>query len=82
PYLAFEPINRIIADIAPEGGDGVVDNLDLEAFLAAWLSTGNTIPPSSNWNSLCDMAPNSIGDGDVNLPDYAIFAEHWYESIE
>ncbi|MHC4842304.1 MAG: aspartyl protease family protein [Planctomycetota bacterium] len=82
PYLAFEPINRIIADIAPEGGDGVVDNLDLEAFLAAWVSTGNTIPPSSNWNSLCDMAPNSIGDGDVNLPDYAIFAEHWYESIE
>jgi len=82
PYLAYEAISRIIADIAPEGGDGVVDNLDLEAFVAAWLSTGNTIPPSPNWNPLCDMAPQPEGDGDVNLPDYAVFAEHWYESIE
>jgi hypothetical protein len=82
PYLAFEAINRIIADIAPEGGDGVVDNLDLEAFLAGWLSTGNTIPPSPNWNPLCDMAPQPVPDNDVNFLDYAIFAEHWYESIE
>jgi hypothetical protein len=35
PYLAFEPINRIVADIAPEGGDGVVNTLDLETFIAA-----------------------------------------------
>ncbi|MHC4130945.1 MAG: aspartyl protease family protein [Planctomycetota bacterium] len=81
PYLAYEPISRIVADIAPEGGDGVVDNLDLETFVAAWMSTGNTIPPSPNWNPLCDMAPQPDGDGDVNFPDYAVFAEHWQESI-
>ncbi|MHC4265090.1 MAG: hypothetical protein ACYSUK_04060 [Planctomycetota bacterium] len=42
----------------------------------------NTIPPSTNWNPLCDMAPQPDGDGDVDFLDYAVLAEHWYESVE
>lgn len=82
PTLEYEPIYRIIADIAPEGGDGVVDFLDLEAFAQAWLATSTPPPPSPNWNPECDMAPVSNPDGKVDFLDFAVLAEHWLESVE
>lgn len=80
PTLEFEPIFRIIADIAPEGGDGTVDFLDLAVFSEAWLATAG-MPPSANWNPKCDMAPQPTPDGKVDVLDFAVLAEHWRESI-
>lgn len=80
PTLEFEPIFRIIADIAPEGGDGMVDFLDLAVFSEAWLATAG-MPPSANWNPKCDMAPQPTPDGKVDVLDFAVLAEHWRASI-
>jgi hypothetical protein len=80
PTLEIEPIERIVADIAPEGGDGKVNFLDLQTFTAAWLSEGS-MPPSPNWNPLADLAPQSAPDNIVNFLDFAVFAEHWLEQV-
>jgi len=72
--LEFEPIGyHIVADIAPPGGDGVVDLLDLEAFAKAWLAD----PMLPNWNSKADM----VGDAIINFRDFAVFASYWLESL-
>jgi hypothetical protein len=77
PSFEYEPIDyRTIADIAPEGGDGIVDLLDLAAFAEAWLAT----PTSPNWNPKCDLAP-SIRDGRIDFADFAVLAEYWRENI-
>lgn len=70
--LEFEFIH-IVADIAPAGGDGVVNWLDLAAFAEAWLATTG----SANWNPNADMAPTATNDGLVNFLDFAVFAEDW-----
>jgi len=72
PSLEFELI-YIIADIAPEGRDGIVNGLDLAAFAEAWLATTD----SANWNPKADMAPSTANDGLVNFLDFAVFAEYW-----
>ena len=76
PSVELELISYdIIADIAPEGGDGVVNIRDLIVFINAWLATTN--PPSGDWNPSCDMAPQPIPDGQINLLDFAVLAEYW-----
>lgn len=78
PSVEYELIDyRTIADIAPEGGDGVVDFLDLAVFAGAWLAT----PTSPNWNLKCDLAPQPIRDGKVDFADFAVLAEYWRENI-
>jgi hypothetical protein len=72
PFVKFEPIYRITGDIAPPGGDGVVDYRDLAAFVKAWQAT----PTSPNWNSKADL----LGDGKINCLDFTILANHWLES--
>ena len=79
PTLEIEPVVRIIGDIAPEGGDGIVDSLDLQAFIAAFLAEG-TMPPSPNWNPKADFAPVAAPDNIINFLDFAVFASHWLES--
>jgi len=81
PTLEFEPIYRIVGDVAPEGGDGAVDFLDLATFARAWLGVGS-LPPSANWNRWCDIAPLGDPDGRVDFVDFAVLAEHWLESTE
>ena len=77
PFLEFEPVPyHIIADIAPRGGDGVVDFLDLAALADAWLATST----SANWDAKCDIAPSSEPDGKIDLLDFSILADHWFES--
>ena len=79
PSLEFELISQnLIADIAPEGGDGVVDFLDFEAFAKAWLSTID----SPNWNPNADLAPPSNPDGVIDTLDLVIFFENWLETAE
>ncbi|MHC4259003.1 MAG: retropepsin-like aspartic protease family protein, partial [Planctomycetota bacterium] len=49
PTLEFGPIpHHIVADIAPRGGDGVVNTLDLGVFVDAWLAT--RAPGVLNWD--------------------------------
>lgn len=70
PYIEFEPIPyHIPADIAPPGGDGKVDSLDLADFAKAYLAT----PTSLNWNSKADMVSDAI----INSYDFAILGKYW-----
>ena len=73
PTLEFEHIPYLIADIAPENGDRMVDIQDLIAFADAWLAT----PTSPNWNPNADMAPQLTPDDSINFLDFVVFAEHW-----
>lgn len=74
PYIEFEQIPyHIPADIAPFGGDGKVDSLDLADFAKAYLAT----PTSLNWNSKADM----LSDAEINLYDFAVFAEYWGQQL-
>jgi predicted aspartyl protease len=79
PRIEFGPIPyHIIADIAPRGGDGVVDFLDLAVFVDAWPATKE--PRSPNWNPKCDMAPISNPDGVVDFRDFAVLAGYWRDT--
>jgi hypothetical protein len=64
-------IGIISGDIAPEGGDGKVDILDLSVLTQAWLSTTG----SPGWDELCDI----VVDGSIDLKDFAVMAQHWLE---
>lgn len=81
PSLEFELISEpitehLIADIAPEGGDGVVDYLDFEAFANAWGSTTT----SPNWNPAADLAPPLDPDGVIDTLDLSIFFDNWLKT--
>jgi len=74
PRIEFERLpERIVADIAPGAGDGVVDLFDLAAFAAVWLTNSE----SFNWTPRADMAPQGRLDGRVDFLDLAVFAEYW-----
>ncbi len=74
--LEFEPIPyRIIADIAPDGGDGCVNYLDLSVFTQSWLAT----PQAENWNPAANLAEPA---DEIELLDFAVLAQHWLECIE
>ncbi len=80
PALDFEYLGQsIVGDIAPSGGDGTVNYLDLEAFMRAWQATSS--PVSDNWNPLCDFAPQTGRDGVIDFLDFAVFAQHWFENV-
>jgi hypothetical protein len=77
PSLEFERIPaRLIADIAPEEGDGVVDILDFVTLAEAWLAT----PASPNWNPKANLAPRFTPDSIIDFLDFAVLAEHWLDS--
>jgi len=64
--------STLLGDIAPDGGDGYVNILDLARLSQAWMSE----PNSANWDEHCDIAP---GDGDnmINYLDYNVIANEW-----
>ncbi|MHC4584285.1 MAG: aspartyl protease family protein [Planctomycetota bacterium] len=77
PSLEFELIQApLTADIAPEGGDGIVDLQDFDAFADAWLSTTT----SPNWNPAADLAPPDNPDGIIDTLDLEIFFDNWLET--
>ncbi len=77
PSMEFELIPAsLTADIAPEGGDGIVDFLDFVAFGNAWLST----PTSPNWNPAADLAPPDNPDGIIDTLDLEIFFDNWLKT--
>jgi hypothetical protein len=79
PYIRYEPVCDLPGDIAGDCYECVVDNLDLEAFVSAWLGTEEG--PSENWNFQADIAPEEAPDGLINGLDYAVFANDWMVSI-
>ena len=79
PRLELQRIG-LIADIAPAGGDGMVDMLDLAVLAQAWLSTA--LPsPSESWNAQADLAPKPIRDSKIDFQDFSVLAEHWLEQL-
>jgi predicted aspartyl protease len=68
PAIDYQPIPPA-GDIAPEGGDGSVNILDLDALANAWLAT----PLSPNWNPQADLVSDAI----INFRDFAILAQNW-----
>jgi len=76
PYIRYEPVCRVTADIAPFCGDCSVDYLDLGELVSHWLETST----SPNWNPDADLAPESAPDEKVDFLDYAVLAEHWLEA--
>jgi len=77
PSLEFERIPaRLIADIAPEEGDGVINMLDFMTLAEAWLAT----PASPNWNPKANLAPLYTPDSIIDFLDFAVLTEHWLES--
>jgi hypothetical protein len=77
PRIEFERLpERIIADIAPGAGDGVVDVLDFEALASVWQTNSE----SFNWNPRADMAPLNRPDGKVDFLDLEVFVEYWLNS--
>lgn len=78
PALEFEPINFTqVADIAPQGGDGIINKLDLAALAQCWLAT----PASANRDPACDIAPHPVRDGIVNFYDLSELAGYWYQTV-
>jgi hypothetical protein len=74
PTVEFELIG-IVGDIAPEGGDRMVNLLDLAEFADHWLE----LSTSPNWNPQCDMFPQSAPDGRIDFFDFTVLAQHWAE---
>ncbi len=65
---------KLSADVWPDGGDGVINLLDLAVFANAWQS----MPSFPNWNPKCDIAPQG-GDGIVDISDLAVFTGQWLQ---
>ena len=77
PSLTYEFIRApLVGDIAPEGGDGIVDFLDFAILADAWLAT----PASANWNPKADLAPPGNPDGKIDFLDLIVLAEHWLDT--
>lgn len=64
-----QPGYDLLCDIAPEGGDGVINGDDLAVIASDWLS------PSAH---SADIAPEG-GDGQVGIEDLIVIAENWLE---
>jgi PKD repeat protein len=78
------------ADIAPPGGDGIVNLLDFAVLAEHWLCGPNILADGVDFSDLiymaevwltsdqsADIAPPPGGDGIVNLLDFSVLAKNW-----
>lgn len=73
PYIKFDFLPAGLAgDIAPAGGDDIVNILDLAALAQAWLAN----PVSTDWNAQADIVSDAI----INFRDFAILAQNWLQT--
>ncbi len=78
PSLAFKRIPpRLIGDIAPEGGDGIVNFEDFAVLANSWLAT----PTSENWNPKANIAPRYTPDSIIDIQDLSELAQSWLETL-
>ena len=64
----------ISADMAPDGGDGMVDLLDWTRLANAWYTSTGQL----GWDEMCDMAP-ATPDGTIDALDFSVFADQWLD---
>jgi len=67
-------LTKLIADIEPNGGDGIINIADLARIAAAWLS----ISPEDAFDQACDIAPPE-GDDQITTEDITTLAEQWLQ---
>ncbi|WP_146663433.1 retropepsin-like aspartic protease [Anaerohalosphaera lusitana] len=74
PVLEYEFIDTpaLTGDIAPAGGDGQVNILDLQTFAASWLAVEN----GTYYNPAADLAPTPP-DGYIDYRDFSALANNW-----
>ncbi len=76
-------LEKLSHDIAPAGGDGIVNFMDFAAIANNWQGDMNDFADiTSQWlmfsAGCADIAPAG-GDGIVDFLDFAVFAENWLE---
>ena len=78
-------LEELSKDIAPDGGDGIVNFLDWAVFANGWQGDINELADfasqwlkSSTYSADFDIAPAPDGDGIINFIDFAIFANNWF----
>jgi len=79
-------LEKLSYDIAPPGGDGIVNFLDYALFANNWQGDINSLAGfSSQWLKSgaysADIAPAPAGDCVVNMLDFAAFADNWLKGI-
>jgi hypothetical protein len=76
-------LEELSYNIAPAGGDGIVNFLDFAVFANDWQGDMTQLSEfASEWLQSpnvynADIAPVPDGDGIVNMLDFAAFAENW-----
>jgi hypothetical protein len=83
-------VEEIPADLAPPGGDGIVDFADFAVFANQWGITNSfneLLDFTEQWLKtglpVCsaDISPLPGGDGRVNFADFAVMANYWLEGF-
>jgi len=80
---------ELSADVAPQGGDNIVNFLDWAVFANSYKGVedmddlADFIQQWLGLNAYCaDIAPAAGGDGVVDMRDFAVLAENWLERLE
>ena len=81
-------MEKLSADVAVGGGDGVVDFLDWAVLADGWQNTidlNDVADFAGQWlqfGAYCaDIAPSPGGDGAVDMLDFAVLADNWLEGL-
>ena len=81
-------MEKLSADVAAGGGDGVVDFVDWSVLADGWQNTidlNDVADFAGQWlqfGAYCaDIAPSPDGDGAVDMLDFAVLADNWLEGL-
>jgi hypothetical protein len=81
---------EIPADLAPPGGDGIVDFADFAVFANQWGITNDIVQLldfTKQWLKIglpvcsADISPLPDGDSRVNSADFALMASNWLQGL-
>jgi hypothetical protein len=81
-------MEKLSADVAVGGGDGIVDFVDWAVLADGWQKTtglNDVADFAAQWlqfGAYCaDIAPWPAGDGVVDMLDFAVLAGNWLEGL-
>jgi hypothetical protein len=83
-------VEKIPADVAPPGGDGIVNFADFAVFADQWAVTQDIyalLDFAEQWLKVglpshsADISPSPGGDGIVNFADLAVMADYWLQGF-
>jgi hypothetical protein len=79
-------LERLAGDVAPDGGDGIVNFVDWAVFADRWQNRAGMndlavwLEQWLQFGAYCaDLAPEPGGDGTVNMLDFAVLAFQWLQ---